>query len=100
MGATGFKLKPLDKKNTPMGIHIVFSALLVTTLTLVVVIIQFVHYRRAKRRKDASIMACIRQHDHLLKELERTRIEKELLETLVRKQLKDAEHPDKPQQSA
>lgn len=55
--------------------------------SLIAVLLMYLHYRRLKRNCNKYIVKYIREQDRLKRELERTYIEKEVMENLLKSKL-------------
>jgi len=71
-----------------MDNYIIITALTITFLSLVAVGIIYFHYRRMEQKKDRDIILRIREQDRILRELEKTRIERNTLEKILKSELK------------
>jgi hypothetical protein len=66
---------------------ILFIALTVALLSLATGGFIYFRSQRAKRKRNRNIVQHIRQQDQIAKELERTRIEKNMLESILKTNL-------------
>lgn len=70
-----------------MNAYILFIASAIVFCSLATVLIMYLHCRRLKRNRNKYIMKYIREQDRLKRELERTYIEKEVMENLLKSKL-------------
>lgn len=71
--------------------NLIIIIIIISISILIGGFILFFCLRRAEKRKDREIIRCIRQQDRIMRELERTRIEKNILFELIKTKLKEAE---------
>jgi len=67
-----------------MDHYIILAALIITFLSVVAVGVIYFHYRRMEIKKDHDIIMRIREQDRIMRELEKTRIERNTLEKLLK----------------
>lgn len=77
-----------------MNEWIIIMALAVAALSLVVAGGVCFCCRRMEREKNSSIVHAIHEQDRIARELERTRIEKEAIERVLRSKLTESGDPD------
>lgn len=70
-----------------MSNYILLIAWSVAGCSLAAVLLMYLHCRRMKRNCNMKIVEYLREQDRLTKELERTRIEKEVMEDLLQSRL-------------
>ena len=71
-----------------MHVFILFVIASVCVFLIITIIIQYNRYRRIIREKNMGIFQQIKVQNHLAEELERMRIEKEVLMKILNNQLK------------
>lgn len=73
-----------------MSNYILLIAWSVAGCSLAAVLLMYLHCRHMKRNCNMMIVEYLREQDRLTKELERTRIEKDTIEKLLKNYLSEA----------
>ncbi|WP_373155455.1 hypothetical protein [Bacteroides cellulosilyticus] len=73
-----------------MSDYALLIASVIVCCLLAAVLLMYLHCRRMKRNCNMMIVEYLREHDRLTKELERTRIEKDTIEKLLKTYLSEA----------
>jgi len=71
-----------------MNIYVLFAILGICILLIFIIVFQCIRYRRMIKKKNMGIFQKIKEQNHLAEELERMRIEKEVLVKILNNQLK------------
>lgn len=73
-----------------MNDYIIFISLGIAFCSLVIVTSVFLHFRKTEKKYNYYMAKSIREQDCLVKELERTRVEKEMMEKVIKTELSEA----------